>query len=339
MPSILKRRKEGKIMSTSRAFQLIQTRALGGLQRARNRNIDLDAIGQRLDKDLENDSTYKREVYLHSKAIRYYFLSSQSNLFERDLEVFSDILISAEKDHDLSTIISIIDRLFTVTQNQKNDFRNKQALEELKGIGLNVSEHENIIHGGDETLELAHEYYFLSKIHQLTENELNSLENILVIAQENRILSVILGIIDEIILVNRSTAYPLSDERSKRKALHKLHEQGLDEVFNLQAKALRIKAWWQILCLIFWTIFRPLGTLGYWIDSIEVKDPVVARRIARFVPSQCPFERDIVLFGRTVAHIPPMCKLNPLYDELVGLRFRALCFLADECGEDISALI
>ena len=168
---------------------------------------------------------------------------------------------------------------------------------------------------------------------------MNSLENILVIAQENRILSVILGIIDEIILVNRSTAYPLSDERSKRKALHKLHEQGLDEVFNLQAKALRIKAWWQILCLIFWTIFRPLGTLGYWIDSIEVKDPVVARRIARFVPSQCPFERDIVLFGRTVAHIPPMCKLNPLYDELVGLRFRALCFLADECGEDISALI
>ncbi|EKV00792.1 Mo-dependent nitrogenase-like protein [Leptolyngbya sp. PCC 7375] len=85
--------------------------------------------------------------------------------------------------------------------------------------------------------------------------------------------------------------------------------------------------------------FKPLQPLRFWIDSLNVKDPEQARWIARFVPAQCPFERDIVLFGCTIAHIPPMCKLNPLYDEVVGLRFRALCFLADECGEDISALI
>ena len=85
--------------------------------------------------------------------------------------------------------------------------------------------------------------------------------------------------------------------------------------------------------------FKPLQPLRLWLDTLKVSDPVVARRIVRFVPSQCPFERDLVLFGRTVAHIPPMCKLNPLYDEVVGLRFRALCFLADECGEDISAFI
>jgi len=31
-----------------------------------------------------------------------------------------------------------------------------------------------------------------------------------------------------------------------------------------------------------------------------------------------------------------MCQINPLYDQLVYLRFRSLTFLADECGEDIS---
>jgi hypothetical protein len=60
-------------------------------------------------------------------------------------------------------------------------------------------------------------------------------------------------------------------------------------------------------------------------------------RHSKMIPAQCPFERDIKIFGRTVAHIPPLCKLNPLYDQLVGLRFRALCYLVDVCGEDIQA--
>ena len=85
--------------------------------------------------------------------------------------------------------------------------------------------------------------------------------------------------------------------------------------------------------------FKPLQPIRRWIDALEVKDPTLARRIARLVPAQCPFERDVVVFGHIVAHIPPMCKLNPLYDQVVGLRFRALCFLADECGEDISAFV
>jgi hypothetical protein len=53
------------------------------------------------------------------------------------------------------------------------------------------------------------------------------------------------------------------------------------------------------------------------------------------IPAHCPFERDVVLFGRKVLHIPPMCKLNPLYTQVVALRCRALSFLA-EAGEDIS---
>ncbi|MGK7890123.1 MAG: Mo-dependent nitrogenase C-terminal domain-containing protein, partial [Leptolyngbyaceae cyanobacterium] len=43
------------------------------------------------------------------------------------------------------------------------------------------------------------------------------------------------------------------------------------------------------------------------------------------------------VWGHTLFHIPPLCKLNPVYDELVALRFRALCYLADTCGEDIQA--
>lgn len=73
-----------------------------------------------------------------------------------------------------------------------------------------------------------------------------------------------------------------------------------------------------------------------WLDELEIQDPQVARFLCKLIPAQCPFERDINLFGRKVVHIPPLCKLNPLYEQLVGLRFRALSYLADECGEDVS---
>jgi Mo-dependent nitrogenase C-terminus len=80
-----------------------------------------------------------------------------------------------------------------------------------------------------------------------------------------------------------------------------------------------------------------LQPLRQRLDELEIQNRKVAHFIAKLIPAQCPFERDIVLFGRTVAHIPPMCKLNPLYDQFVGLRFRALCYLVDECGEDIQS--
>jgi hypothetical protein len=80
-----------------------------------------------------------------------------------------------------------------------------------------------------------------------------------------------------------------------------------------------------------------LQPLREWLDTIEIQNPKVAKLVAKVIPAQCPFERDIILFGLKVAHIPPMCKLNPLYDELVGLRFRALCYLTEQCGEDIQS--
>ena len=73
------------------------------------------------------------------------------------------------------------------------------------------------------------------------------------------------------------------------------------------------------------------------IDNIEFKNPQSAQWVAKTIPAQCPFARDIYLFGKKVAHIPPLCKLNPFYEQLVALRFRALCYLVDQCGEDIQA--
>lgn len=80
-----------------------------------------------------------------------------------------------------------------------------------------------------------------------------------------------------------------------------------------------------------------LHSLQQWLDQLEIHNRNIAHRIAKLIPAQCPFERDITFFGRAIAHIPPLCKLNPLYEQLVGLRFRALCCLADEWDEDISA--
>ena len=76
-----------------------------------------------------------------------------------------------------------------------------------------------------------------------------------------------------------------------------------------------------------------------WLEGMEVKDPRLAKFVCKVIPPQCPFERDINLFGRTVAHIPPLCKLNPLYEQFTMLRFRSLSYLADECGEDVTKYV
>ena len=82
-----------------------------------------------------------------------------------------------------------------------------------------------------------------------------------------------------------------------------------------------------------------LTPLRHWLDGLDIQDPRVARFLCKMIPSQCPFERDVTLFGRKIVHIPPMCKINPLYEQMVGLRFRALSYLADDCGEDVTPYI
>jgi hypothetical protein len=84
--------------------------------------------------------------------------------------------------------------------------------------------------------------------------------------------------------------------------------------------------------------FNILNPLRHWVDQIQVKNYRFAHLICQTIPCCCPFERDIKLFGR-VFHVPSLCKLNPLYDNFVGLRFRALSYLSDICGEDVTKYI
>lgn len=82
---------------------------------------------------------------------------------------------------------------------------------------------------------------------------------------------------------------------------------------------------------------RLLRPIRQWLETIEIDDPKTARLLCLAIPAACPFEREIQVFGHTLFHIPPLCKFNPFYEQFIGLRFRALSFLADECGEDVSA--
>jgi hypothetical protein len=101
---------------------------------------------------------------------------------------------------------------------------------------------------------------------------------------------------------------------------------------TLQEKAAEIKA------QVYQRLQTPLETIRHQLDNWEVDNQDLAMFLYKAIPAQCPFERDICLFGKKIAHIPPLCKLNPFYDQLVGLRFRAMCYLADQCGLDLQAL-
>lgn len=80
----------------------------------------------------------------------------------------------------------------------------------------------------------------------------------------------------------------------------------------------------------------PLQPIRQWLESLKIENDTFARRLCKLIPASCPFEREIKFYHRTIIHIPPLCKLNPFYDQLVELRFKALTYLADECHEDVS---
>lgn len=80
-----------------------------------------------------------------------------------------------------------------------------------------------------------------------------------------------------------------------------------------------------------------LDPLKAWLDEWDPVDPAVARFLVRLIPAQCPFERDLRLFGYKLVHIPPMCKINPLYDQLVGLRLRCLTSLEERKAAEPTA--
>lgn len=76
-----------------------------------------------------------------------------------------------------------------------------------------------------------------------------------------------------------------------------------------------------------------LAGLRNWIDGIEICDRRTAVWICRLIPSSCPLERDINLFGRQF-HIPALCQINPVYDQVVALRDRAVTHLVEVWEED-----
>ncbi|WP_333143016.1 MULTISPECIES: Mo-dependent nitrogenase C-terminal domain-containing protein [unclassified Microcoleus] len=49
--------------------------------------------------------------------------------------------------------------------------------------------------------------------------------------------------------------------------------------------------------------------------------------VCQLILARCCWERDIQLWGHHLFYIPPMYKLNPVYEEFMGLRFRSLSFL------------
>ncbi len=85
----------------------------------------------------------------------------------------------------------------------------------------------------------------------------------------------------------------------------------------------------------FTIVFSVLHLLRQRLESIEIKSPHTAHFLCKIIPASCPFERKIEFFNHTI-YIPPLCKLNPFYEQLVALRFKSLVYLAEQCGEDPS---
>jgi len=82
-----------------------------------------------------------------------------------------------------------------------------------------------------------------------------------------------------------------------------------------------------------------LKPIKNWLDSLEISNSLIAKLVCKMIPASCPFERDIKIWGYHLFYIPPLCKLNPFYEQLVFLRFRCLSYLTNVCHENISQYI
>lgn len=66
-----------------------------------------------------------------------------------------------------------------------------------------------------------------------------------------------------------------------------------------------------------------------WVNSIELHSIFQAKLVCWIIPSNCPFARNVQL-GKFNLSVPPLCKINPLYEQLSNLRVRALVYLEHE---------
>ena len=79
-----------------------------------------------------------------------------------------------------------------------------------------------------------------------------------------------------------------------------------------------------------------LNLMRQYLKSIRIHNYIVARLLYQSIPACCPFEREVKLFNRIIVRIPPLCKLNPFYKQIVELRFKALVYLANDGGENVT---
>lgn len=75
---------------------------------------------------------------------------------------------------------------------------------------------------------------------------------------------------------------------------------------------------------------NPLHQVRNWLNSIEIHNSIIAYVLCQIIPASCPFAREVKLFNHILFVIPPLCKLNPLYDQLMALRFKSLVCLANQ---------
>lgn len=46
------------------------------------------------------------------------------------------------------------------------------------------------------------------------------------------------------------------------------------------------------------------------LDAIEITNQQMAYRICRWIPAQCPFEREVQFMGRRLFRVPSLCHFN-----------------------------
>jgi len=77
-----------------------------------------------------------------------------------------------------------------------------------------------------------------------------------------------------------------------------------------------------------WDLWRPVRS---WLNHLEIRSTRVAKLFS-YIPTRCPFERKISI-GKFIFKIPALCHLNPVYEEIMELRYRALMFLENSNKE------
>ncbi|MBE9059816.1 Mo-dependent nitrogenase C-terminal domain-containing protein [cf. Phormidesmis sp. LEGE 11477] len=76
-------------------------------------------------------------------------------------------------------------------------------------------------------------------------------------------------------------------------------------------------------------LVHPLAPVRTWLNALEVHNVRLAQWVCRLVPNTCSSGHDLILLGHCL-HVPSLCEVNPLADELVDLRFRAADFLYEQ---------